>query len=611
MRLPSSLIRRFVHDERGVFAVIFGLMAIVLVAVGGAVVDYVSLEQARNRAQIALDAAALALQPQIYNATATPTWIRDRARALVNDQIGNDSRITVTINTPVIDRENGSLRLSGSFDMPTYFVQLVGVRQVGAAFASEVVRGAVDVEVSVALDVTGSMRGQPLIDLKAAVRELVDAVVQDVQTPNYTKMALVPYSQAVNAGSYATALRGPVRGPRDITSISWMFNTTIKSINGISRASPATVTANGHGFNNGDWVYVWGVFGMSQINNRAYQVTNRTADTFQLAGVNSSNYGWHIFGGNVRRCANANCNVVVRSDNHGYAAGQYLHITDSAISDLNDQTLLVASTTTHTLTLSEFPTPSGTGTHTSSTGKLHCTWQTTAQGCTYYRFLNTSGGYSTHALTTCVTERTPNGATDRPPTTTLMGRNYPESGNGCTSHPIVPLTANKTTLHNTINALVDNGSTSGSLGVLWSWYMLAPNLGYVWPAESRPAPYRDNNLLKAAIIMTDGEFNTVHCEGVVARNTGNGSGGSKIDCNAPNGDPYDQARAYCNAMKAPNTGIIVYTVGFGISAGTPAADFMSSCASTPENAFLAQNGAALTAAFRQIAQNISALRVAR
>ena len=192
-----------------------------------------------------------------------------------------------------------------------------------------------------------------------------------------------------------------------------------------------------------------------------------------------------------------------------------------------------------------------------------------------------------------------------------MGRNYPEPGNGCTSHQIVPLTSNKPALHAAINALVDNGSTSGSLGVLWSWYMLAPNFGYVWPVESRPAAYRGDNLLKAAIIMTDGEFNTVHCNGVVARNTGTGSGGGKINCDAPNGDPYDQARAYCNAMKASANGIIVYTVGFGISPGTPAADFMSSCASTSENAYLAQNGAALTAAFRQIAQNISALRVAR
>jgi len=33
---------RFLTDERGVFAVIFGILAIVLVAVGGAAVDFVS-----------------------------------------------------------------------------------------------------------------------------------------------------------------------------------------------------------------------------------------------------------------------------------------------------------------------------------------------------------------------------------------------------------------------------------------------------------------------------------------------------------------------------------------------------------------------------------------
>ena len=54
MRQLASLLHRFRRDESGAFAVIFGLMAIVLVAFSGAVVDYVSMEQVRNRAQIAL-----------------------------------------------------------------------------------------------------------------------------------------------------------------------------------------------------------------------------------------------------------------------------------------------------------------------------------------------------------------------------------------------------------------------------------------------------------------------------------------------------------------------------------------------------------------------------
>ncbi len=46
----SSLVRRFWRDERGAFAVIFALMAVVLVAMGGSAVDFTVLQQARTRA---------------------------------------------------------------------------------------------------------------------------------------------------------------------------------------------------------------------------------------------------------------------------------------------------------------------------------------------------------------------------------------------------------------------------------------------------------------------------------------------------------------------------------------------------------------------------------
>ena len=57
------------------------------------------------------------------------------------------------------------------------------------------------------LDVTGSM-DDDMDDLRDAANELVDIVVQDVQEPFYSKVALVPYSAAVNVGDYADAIRG-------------------------------------------------------------------------------------------------------------------------------------------------------------------------------------------------------------------------------------------------------------------------------------------------------------------------------------------------------------------------------------------------------------------
>jgi Flp pilus assembly pilin Flp len=604
----APLLRRFAKDESGVFAVLFGLMAIVLIALGGAVVDYVTLEQTRQRAQVALDAAVLALQPDMYTPGVTEESLRARAEAIVLERIGDINIIQAKVDRVDMDLEAGRLFLGGDFTLPTLFVSLVGVTQLQAGFSAEAVRGAVDIEVSVALDVTGSMAGQRIRDLEDALGDLIDAIVQDVQTPNYSKMALIPYAQSVNAGTYAEALRGPITQPKNISNIAWVSGST-RSISDISRASTATVSSNGHGFSNGDWVYIWGVSGMSQINNRAFQVTNRQNNSFQLSGVNSNGYSWYWSGGSVRKCDYANCEIQVTSNGHGHVANQYLHVTDvGGLTGLNNVTYRVASTTTNTLRLAGSPS-SASGTYQSNTGRLHCTWQSATAGCTYYYFPNADGGWSTLPVTTCVTERAGNPFNDQPTNVTFVGRNYPGSNNGCIDNAIVPLTSNKAVLHDLAEDLSAAGSTSGSLGALWSWYMLSPNFGYVWPEASRPAPYGQQNLLKAAIIMTDGEFNTVHYDGVVARDSTSGSGNTydHHNSNAHNGSAYVQTRAYCDAMKA--TGIVVYTVGFGITAGSAAANVLTYCASSPSNAYLASNGAALAAAFEQIARNISSLRL--
>ena len=604
------LLQRFAKDESGVFAVLFGLMAIVLIALGGATVDYVSLEQTRQRAQVALDAAALALQPEIYEDTVTEELIRQRAEAIVLERIGDISLLAAGVDQIDVDTEAGRLTLGGYFSVPTMFVRLVGVDDLGATFTSEVVRGSVDVEVSVALDVTGSMGGQRIEDLKDAVEELVSIIVQDQQEPTYSKVALAPYSQAINAGSYATALRGPIRGPKNISSMSWATGST-KNISGATRDDPVRITSNSHGFSNGDWVYIWDVNGMWQINNRAYQVTSRTSNTFRLQNTNGSYYNNYSSGGKVVKCLASNCDTVVTSTGHGFSDGDYAYVRDvSWLSGINNQLFRVTNTTTNTLVLEGY-SMIGNGTYQANTGKLHCTTQNTAEGCDYFLFESQSGGWRLHGITNCVTER--GGAeafTDAAPSVSFVGRNYPGS-NGCLTNQIVPLTSSVSTLNDAIDDLEAAGSTSGSLGILWSWYLLSPEFAYVWPEQSQPAPYGQERLLKVAIIMTDGEFNTVHYDGVIAQNTGSGSGSNseKIRHDAHNGAPYEQSEEYCDAMKA--TGIEVYTVGFGITAGTPAANIMSYCASSAENVFLASDGAALLEAFTQIGNNISALRLTR
>ena len=613
------LLQRFAKDESGVFAVLFGLMAIVLIALGGATVDYVSLEQTRQRAQVALDAAALALQPEIYRTGLTESELEAdllaKAQAIVLERIGDIDVTVARVNEIDFNTEAGRLTLGGDFALPTRFVRLVGVDQLGASFTSEAVRGAVDVEVSVALDVTGSMRGQRLEDLKDALGDLIDAIVQDEQEPNYTKMALIPYSQAINVGSYAEALRGPIRGPSDITSISWAYGDT-KNISNATRDDPTRITSNRHGFQNDDWVYIWNVGGMYQLNNRAYQVANRTRDTFELKDqngnwVDSRWYNWYSWGGQVVQCLVERCETVITSPDHGLSNGDNVYVRDvSWLNGINNRIFQVTNATANSLRLDGY-SMIGQGTYSPGTGKLHCTKQTDLVGCDYYLFTNLSGWSTLHGITSCVTERDGVEAfTDAAPSVSYVGRNYPGS-NGCLTNQVVPLTSDKDVLHDLADDLEAEGSTSGSLGILWSWYMLSPNFGYVWPEASRPAAYGRERLLKAAIIMTDGEFNTVHYDGVISRDTGSGSGGNneKINRDAHNGAPYEQARAYCDAMNDDSTGIVVYTVGFGIVEGSNAANVLRYCASSAENYFLAANASDLSDAFEQIARNISSLRL--
>ena len=61
--------------------------------------------------------------------------------------------------------------------------------------------------------------------------------------------------------------------------------------------------------------------------------------------------------------------------------------------------------------------------------------------------------------------------------------------------------------------------------------MLSPNWAYLWPSANQPKAYNTDKLVKYAILMTDGEYNTMYCNGAQARN----SNGPDINCNATNG----------------------------------------------------------------------------
>ncbi len=84
------------------------------------------------------------------------------------------------------------------------------------------------------------------------------------------------------------------------TGIITLVADVTKTITGITKANPGSVTCVGHGFTTGNKIYISGVAGMVEVNNTVFTITSTGADTFTL-GVNTTAYTTYTSGGTAKK----------------------------------------------------------------------------------------------------------------------------------------------------------------------------------------------------------------------------------------------------------------------------------------------------------------------
>jgi len=615
-----DLVARLSSDRGGNVVMMFAFAMPVLIMITFAGIDISRVTTVKARMQDALDAATLAAARSTYT---DPAQLKAVALVALKANLRNasiepfkdeDFTITLTKDQVVIaDAKVQVKTLVANIVLPPYGKILDDTLPLSAH--SEVNRSSKDIEVALVLDITGSMTTAKLKSLKDAAAELVDIVVQQQQTPYYSKMSIVPYSMGVNLGStYAVGARGTPASSRPISSIVWSTG-SVQTLTAATRASPISLTTSAnHGFKVGDKVAFWNVSGMTGLNGVVYTVASvPTSKTFTLknaantANVDSRN--WNSLNTSsstpyVAKCARTDCKPTVTSANHGLLnPNGSVYLTGvGGMTNLNNRGFLTTYLTANTYLLETV----GAQTYTSG-GTAYCG----QEGCQWRVFTSAAGSLQSLANSNCVSERTGVEAyTDAAPSVARVGFNYPASNNGCPSSAILPLSSNKSTLKSLINGLSAGGSTAGQIGAAWGWYTVSPNFGSMW-SSSAAAPYDPSKTLKAVILMTDGEFNTPYNSGVIARDAGTGSGNDSdhINQNAANGDPFNQTLKLCAAMK--REGVIVYTVGFQVAGEGDAAQLMRDCATSPSYAYLPTSSTDLGEAFKAIGRDITRLRISR
>lgn len=248
-------------------------------------------------------------------------------------------------------------------------------------------------------------------------------------------------------------------------------------------------------------------------------------------------------------------------------------------------------------------------------GPVQSSCPNNSPGCVNFTFNQAGGGsndWGTRQLSTsCVVARQGSDKwTDASPSSSPVDKAYLKTDGSCglvnTSdvevNLVTPLDADKVELKQRIDKLALSGSTAGHIGTAWAWYMLSPNWGYLYPAANRAKPY-GSTVLKFAVLMTDGDYNTQYCKGAEAKD----SLFPKINCNGDGANADDFAAHLCSDIK--DKGITVYTVGFQTS--TAAANMLRDCATSVAHFYPASDGNALRMAFRDIALKVSAIRLSK
>ncbi len=224
-------------DERGSVAIIFGLTIFVLFAMVGLAVDYARFVNARSQTIAATDAAVLAgaraLQSNggdqedaervamTYYQQATLNRIHLLSDSIHFDAVDNGTAMeadgNAVISTPFMHLAFG---LAG-----TQSSTLPLLRADGSDYSKAVLavggNGEQSLEVSLMLDITGSMAGQKLTDMKAAASDLVNIVVWQDQSKYTSKIAIVPFAYDVRPpSSILTNIRGIGSSPNTKQKIS-------------------------------------------------------------------------------------------------------------------------------------------------------------------------------------------------------------------------------------------------------------------------------------------------------------------------------------------------------------------------------------------------------
>jgi Flp pilus assembly protein TadG len=555
-RRAAGFLARLRSDARGNTIAIVGAALVPLTMIIGSGVDMSRAYMAKTRLQSACDAGALAGRRVMTNDTLT-TQVTTEANRFFNFNFPQ-GLYHVNSFTPAVTRPSpGTVRMTATTTIPTTIMAMFGFTTLPLEVSCEASLNMANTDVMLVLDVTGSMADtlngtQKIVALRDATMALYDELAP-IQTQLQAagmrlRYGVVPYSSTVNVGALIRA------------------------------ANPAYLVNS--------WAY--------QSRQPEYQLTNIT----QAQCDDYANWSWR----QNRRGSTTlgTCTYTSESGSMGGTwTGDFQH----------DQ--IIHDTSTYK-TGASTPVP---------TRRPGATQNSTWAGCIEERetvsTITAASGFTIPpgAIDLDINRIPDSDATRwRPLWPEVIYRRdgadeqmfNEDDSNSRKVNGACPAAARRlqawarADLLTYVNALQPTGNTYHDIGMIWGARLISS--GGVF-ADS-PDVFNNMPVARHIIFMTDGElapstgtYSAYGVEPLDRRVTGSASGSGQYDRH------LQRFRMICNAARGQN--VSIWVIAFGV---TMTAD-MQNCASNANQASTSNNRADLIARFRQIGNQIGALRL--
>ncbi len=202
----QEIVTKFITREDGSMIVLALFLIPMMLILGGMAVDFMRYEGRRAVIQDTADRAALLAANLEFTDVGGGVAVVDDyfAKAGLQQYLDGPAIVTENIN-------NRTVEVNVKQPVNTFFLNLVGVNSINAAAQSVATQGVGNVEISLVLDISGSMRNatkdasgrdtnqSKMAAMKTAATTFVNTALQE-SNRDRVSLSLIPYSEHVNIG---------------------------------------------------------------------------------------------------------------------------------------------------------------------------------------------------------------------------------------------------------------------------------------------------------------------------------------------------------------------------------------------------------------------------